>query len=98
LIEEDRSDDAVDNYERAESSVKAWGARTIAEQYDEEKISSPDFRRIEGLTDLWLMARREFKPIDIDDQEAVHAVLLKYLTLNQIFLYLRQKGVLRGWL
>ncbi|QGW83201.1 hypothetical protein [Variovorax paradoxus] len=97
LIEENRSDDAVDNYERAESSVKAWGGRTTSEEYEEEKTTSPDMQRIKGLQKLDVIAYREFKSIDIDDDEAVHATLLKYLTLNQIFLYSRQKGVLHGW-
>jgi len=97
LVEEDRSDDAVDNYESAEGTVQAWEARTIAEKYDEEKLLMPEKQRIERLRGLSFFSHQEFKSIDIDDREAVRAILLKYLTLNQIFLYLRQKGVLRGW-
>jgi hypothetical protein len=97
LIEENRSDDAVDNYERAEGPVKAWGGRTISEEYEEEKRPSPDLQRIEGLTELWLMVHREFGLIEIDDKEAVQAIDLKYVTLNQIFLFLARKGVLHGW-
>ena len=97
LIEEDRSDDAADSYESAEGSVQAWEARTIAEQYDEERSSMPDKQRIEGLRDLRFFSHQEFKPIDIDDHDVVQAIDLKYVTLNQIFLYLRQKGVLHGW-
>jgi hypothetical protein len=97
LIEEDRSDDAADNYESAEGSMQAWEARTIAEQYDEEKLLAPDKQRIEGLRDLGFFSHQEFKPIDIDDGKAVQSVLLKYVTLNQIFLYIARKGVFHGW-
>jgi predicted transcriptional regulator of viral defense system len=89
--------DAVDNYEFAEDTVKGWGADTIPEERAEKEKSSPDLQRIEGLGELWLMARREFKFVDIDDEEAVQAIRLKYSTLNQIFIYLNQKGDLYGW-
>jgi hypothetical protein len=97
LVKKDHSDDAIDNYENAEGPVKAWGGRTISEEYEEEKRPSPDLQRIEGLTELWLMSRHEFRLIEIDDKEAVQAIDLKYVTLNQIFLYLARKGVLHGW-
>ena len=97
LIEEDRSDDAVDNYENAEGPVKAWKARSISEGYEEEKLTFPDKDRKNRLMDLRVMAYREFNSIDIDDNDAVQAIDLKYVTLNQIFLYVRNKGVLHGW-
>ena len=97
LIEEDRSDDAVDNYESAEGSVQAWEARSISEGYEEEKLTFPDKDRKNRLMDLRVMAYREFDSIDIDDNDAVKAIDLKYVALNQIFLYLRNKGVLHGW-
>ena len=97
LIEEDRSDDAADNYEDAEGSVKAWKARSISEGYEEEKLALPDKDRKNRLMDLRVVAYREFNSIDIDDSDAVQAIDLKYVTLNQIFLYLRSKGVLHGW-
>ncbi|MDP9930624.1 hypothetical protein [Variovorax paradoxus] len=97
LIEEDRSDDAADNYESAEGSVKAWKARSISEGYEEEKLTFPDKVRKNRLMDLRVMAYREFNSIDIDDNDAVKAIDLKYVVLNQIFLYLRNKGVLHGW-
>ncbi|QGW83198.1 hypothetical protein [Variovorax paradoxus] len=97
LVKKDHPDDAIDNYENAEGLVKAWGGRTISEEYEEEKRPSPDLQRTEGLTELWLMSRHEFRLIEIDDKEAVQAIDLKYVTLNQIFLYLARKGVLHGW-
>jgi hypothetical protein len=97
LVEKNPVYDAVDKYEFAEDTVRAWGGRTTSEEYEEEKRPSPDFQRIRGLTDLWLMAHREFKPIDIDDQEVVQAIELKYETLHQILLYIEHKGVLHGW-
>jgi len=97
LVGENRPDDAVDNYENAEGPVKAWGGRTTSEEYEEEKRPSPDLQRIEGLTELWLMSRHEFRLIDIDGKEAVQAIYLKYVTLNQIFLFLARKGILHGW-
>lgn len=97
LVEEDRPADAVDNYENAEGPVKAWKARSISEGYEEEKLTFPDKDRKNRLMDLRVMAYREFNSIDIDDNDAVQAIDLKYVTLNQIFLYVRNKGVLRGW-
>jgi hypothetical protein len=89
--------DAVDNYEFAEDIVQAWKAESTSEGYEEEKLAFPDKDRKNRLMDLRVMAYREFNSIDIDDEEAVQAIRLKYSTLNQIFLYLSQKGVLHGW-
>lgn len=97
LVEKNPVYDAVDKYEFAEDTVKGWGANTIPEERAEKEKPSPDFQRIEGLGELWLMARREFKLIDIDDEEAVQAIELKYETLHQILLYIEHKGVLYGW-
>ncbi|WP_165442095.1 hypothetical protein [Variovorax paradoxus] len=97
LIEEDRSDDAVDNFENAEGPVKAWKARSISEGYEEKKLTFSDKDRKNRLMDLRVMAYREFNSIDIDDNDAVQAIDLKYVTLNQIFLFLARKGVLHGW-
>ncbi|QGW83199.1 hypothetical protein GOQ09_17170 [Variovorax paradoxus] len=97
MIEEDRSDDAVDNFENAEGPVKAWKARSISEGYEEKKLTFSDKDRKNRLMDLRVMAYREFNSIDIDDNDAVQAIDLKYVTLNQIFLFLARKGVLHGW-
>ena len=89
--------DAVDNYEFAEDTVQAWKAESTSEGYEEEKLAFPDKDRKNRLMDLRVMAYREFNSIDIDDEEAVQAIRLKYTTLNQIALTLQHKGVLHGW-
>ncbi|WP_431111818.1 hypothetical protein [Variovorax paradoxus] len=97
LVEKKPVYDAVDNYEFAEDRVQAWKARSISEGYEEEKLTFPDKDRKNRLMDLRVMAYREFNSIDIDDQESVQAIRLKYTTLNQIALALQHKGVLHGW-
>ncbi|RST44892.1 hypothetical protein [Variovorax sp. DXTD-1] len=89
--------DAVDNYEFVEDTVNAWRSDTTPEEREERGRPSPDLQRIEGLSDLRAMAYREFNSTDIDDQDAVQAIRLKYSTLNQIHLSLQHKGVLHGW-
>ena len=97
LAEKKPAYDAVDNYEFAEDRVQTWKARSTSEGYEEEKLAFPDKDRKSKLMDLRVMAHREFNSIDIDDEEAVQAIRLKYTTLNQIALTLQHKGVLHGW-
>ena len=54
-------------------------------------------QRIKELQKLDVTAYREFESIDIDDNEAVQAIELKYETLHQILLYIEHKGVLHDW-
>jgi hypothetical protein len=98
LVERKSAYVAIYNYEFTEDAVKGWGADTLPEERAEKEKPSPDFQRIEGFGELWLMARREFKLIDIDDEEAVQAIRLKYSTLNKIRLSLQHKGIFHGWL
>ena len=97
LVENHSDYYSVDPYEFAEDSVKDWSALTIPEEREEKGKPSPDLQKIRGLTDLWLMAHREFKLMDMDDEKAVQAIDFKYATLHQIFISLMRKGVLHGW-
>ena len=97
LVEKNPVYDAVDKYEFAEDTVRAWKAESISEGYEEEKLAIPDKDRKNRLMDLRVTAYREFNSIDIDNEEAVQAIELKYETLHQILLYIGHKGVLYGW-
>lgn len=97
LVEKNPVYDAVDKYEFAEDTVRAWKAESISEGYEEEKLAIPDKDRKNRLMDLRVTAYREFNSIDIDNGEAVQAIELKYETLHQILLHIEHKGVLYGW-
>jgi hypothetical protein len=97
LVEKNPVYDAVDKYEFAEDTVRAWKAESISEGYEEEKLAIPDKDRKNRLMDLRVTAYREFNSIDIDNEEAVQAIELKYETLHQILLHIEHKGVLYGW-
>ena len=97
LVEKNPGYDAVDKYEFAEDTVRAWKAESISEGYEEEKLAIPDKDRKNRLMDLRVTAYREFNSIDIDNEEAVQAIELKYETLHQILLHIEHKGVLYGW-
>jgi hypothetical protein len=97
LVEKNPAYDAVDKYEFAEDTVRAWKAESISEGYEEEKLAIPDKDRKNRLMDLRVTAYREFNSIDIDNGEAVQAIELKYETLHQILLHIEHKGVLYGW-
>ena len=97
LVEKNPAYDAVDKYEFAEDTVRAWKAESISEGYEEEKLAIPDKDRKNRLMDLRVTAYREFNSIDIDNEEAVQAIELKYETLHQILLHIEHKGVLYGW-
>ena len=87
LVEKNPGYDAVDKYEFAEDTVRAWKAESISEGYEEEKLTFPDKVRKNRLMDLRVMAHREFKLMDMDDEKAVQAIDLKYATLHQIFIF-----------
>jgi hypothetical protein len=97
LVEKNPVYDAVDKYEFAEDTVRAWKAESISEGYEEEKLAIPDKDRKNRLMDVRVTAYREFNSIDIDNEEAVQAIELKYETLHQILLHIEHKGVLYGW-